>query len=112
MVEQPIIRSGDQVLSTAGRMGMVMALLAPFIAGGVRWMQAHLQYTDLGGEAYVDTVKAALAVYLPLAVARVHMIWIRRAASRQAEDDRLQALVARWPLVGQATTTESQPPAV
>lgn len=76
-------RSGDQVLTTAERMGYVMAILAPWIAGGVKWLQAHLHYTELGGDAYVDVLKSALAVWLPLLVARWHMSRIRKADDSQ-----------------------------
>ena len=76
-------RSGDQVLTTAERMGYLMAILAPWIAGGVKWAQAHLKYTDLGGESYVDVLKTALAVWLPLLVARWHMRRIRKSDDSQ-----------------------------
>ena len=81
-------RSGDKVLTTTERMGMVMAILAPWIAGGVKWLQAHLHYTELGGDAYVDVLKSALAVWLPLLVARWHMRWIRKSDESQLVEPR------------------------
>jgi hypothetical protein len=68
---------------------MLMAILAPWIAGGVKWAQAHLRYTDLGGEAYVDTLKSALAVWIPLLIARWHMRRIRSNDAEQAIMDRI-----------------------
>ena len=72
------VRSGDRVLNTAQQVGDLMALLSPFITGGVLWLQAHLRYTDLGA-GYTDVVKTALAVYLPTLIARWHMRRIRKA---------------------------------
>lgn len=93
--EQPTLRSGDRVLSTIQNTGLLMALAAPWIAGGVMYLQDHLRYVNLGGEAYVDTVKSVLAVYVPLIIARVHMARIRRVDEKQEEDDRVQGILSR-----------------
>lgn len=111
MADQPTLRSGDRVLSTIQNAGLLMALAAPWIAGGVKYLQAHLHYTDLGGEAYVDTVKSVLAVYLPLGLARLHMMSIRRAEAKQAEDARIQGVLSRNLLALSTPTEAQQPPA-
>ena len=108
--QRPTLRSGDRVLSTIQNVGLLMALAAPWIAGGVKALQARLYYTDLGGEAYVDTVKSVLAVYLPLALARLHMWSIRRDEAKQAEDERIQGVLSRN-LLALQSAKEPQPPA-
>lgn len=74
---QSVPRSGDVVLATAERLAPLMALLAPFLAGLVAWLNAHLQYTHLDAN-YVEVLKGAVAAYLPVLVARWHMRQVRR----------------------------------
>lgn len=71
-------RSGDVVLTTAERLAPLMAILAPFLAGLVGWLNAHLQYTHLDAN-YVEVLKGAIAAYLPVLVARYHMRQLKLA---------------------------------
>lgn len=80
-------RSGDTVLQTAERLAPFMALIAPFIDGGIGWLQAHLHYTVLG-DNYAAVIQGAIAAYLPVLLARRRMRQIR-------EEDSLAALTAR-----------------
>lgn len=86
-------RSGDQVLTTAERLAPVMALIAPFIDGGVAWLQTQLHYTALG-DNYAAVLQAAIASYLPILLARRTMRQIRAADSLAA----LSARTTAWEL--------------
>lgn len=86
-------RSGDLVLTTAERLAPVMALIAPFIDGGVAWLQAQLAYTSLG-DNYATVVQAAIAAYLPILLARRTMRQIRVAESLAA----ITARTTAWEL--------------
>jgi hypothetical protein len=69
-------RSGDTVLQTAERLAPLMALIAPFIDGGIGWLQQQLQYTVLG-DNYAAVLQGAIAAYLPILLARRRMRQIR-----------------------------------
>ena len=85
------VRSGDRVLNTTQQVGALMALVSPFITGGVLWLQAHLRYTDLGA-GYTEVVKTALAIYLPTLIARYHMRRIRQADADADVSQRILSL--------------------
>lgn len=71
-------RSADRVLFTGERMALLLALLSPWIAGGIAAVQDRLTYVDLG-EGYQTVVEAAILAYVPLIAGRLHMILIRRS---------------------------------
>ena len=85
------VRSGDRVLNTTERMGLLMTLISPFVAGGVLWLQTHLRYTQLG-DGYAEALQTAIAIYLPTLIARYHMRRIRKADEDVEVSQRILAL--------------------
>ena len=69
-------RSGDQVLNTMSRVGLVATLLSPFIAAGLTWIDTHTIITF--NEGYQSQLETAVGLGVMYAVAALHMRSIRR----------------------------------
>ena len=69
-------RSGDQVLNTMSRVGLIVTLLSPFIAAGLTWFEAHTIIKF--GEGYQSQLETAAGLGVMYAVAALHMRAIRR----------------------------------
>ena len=69
-------RSGDQILNTLGKVGLLVSLLSPFIAAALKWIETHTSVVFNPG--YQTQLETAIGIGIPFAIGTWHMRMIRK----------------------------------
>ena len=75
-------RSGDQVLNTTVVIGLLVAILSPFTAAAIQWIQGHTNIVF--GDGYQTQLETVIGIGIPWAAAKLHMRRIRIETQGQA----------------------------